>query len=368
MSENRYDLLMTAAARSGLDGLALNPGPSLIYLTGLPFHLMERPTVLLACPGAKPLLILPELERAKLTQSKVPLQAVSYGDNPASWQSAIDQAMRQLDLEGKTIGVEPGRLRFLEMSYLQKAAPGIRLVSAESLLVGLRMQKDQEEISAMRAAVRIAQAGLLATLPMIRVGMSERQVANELVIQLLRAGSDPEMPFAPIVSSGPNSANPHASPSDRLLQRGDLLVIDWGAAKDGYCADLTRTFAVGEVEEEYHRIHRLVLAANIAGREAVRTGIRAGDVDRAARAQISAGGYGAFFTHRTGHGLGMEGHEEPYIFGENDLLLSEGMTFTVEPGIYLPSRGGVRIEDNVVVTTTGCECLSDLPRELVRVE
>jgi Xaa-Pro dipeptidase len=367
MANNRFERLLKSIQTAGLDALVLNPGPSLFYLTGLPFHLMERPTVLVVCPNAQPVLILPELESAKLTASTVPLSGITFSDNPASWQQAFDEAVNMLGLAGKKIGVEPARLRFLELNYLQTAAPTAHFVSAEDVISAMRICKDPREVEAMRAAVDIAQKALLDILPGIRIGMSEKQIANELVFNLLRRGSDPELPFQPIVSGGPNSANPHATPSERRLQAGDLLVIDWGAAQDGYFSDLTRTFAVGEVDDEYRTIHQLVMRANASGRSAGKPGARAGDVDRAARAEINAGGYGSFFTHRTGHGLGMEEHETPYMFGENELILAPGMTYTVEPGIYLPGRNGVRIEDNVVITAEGCETLSDLPRELLRV-
>ena len=144
------------------------------------------------------------------------------------------------------------------------------------------------------------------------------------------------MPFAPIVSGGPNAANPHAGPSERKLQAGDLLVVDWGAAYDGYISDLTRTFAVGEVDDEYKKIHTIVQAANAAGRAAGKPGVPCANVDKAARDVIENAGYGKYFTHRTGHGIGMEGHEEPYMRGDNMQLLEPGMAFTVEPGIYLP--------------------------------
>jgi Xaa-Pro dipeptidase len=252
----------------------------------------------------------------------------------------------------------------LELRLLESAAPEAVFASAQAVLARLRMQKDAGEIDNMRRAVQAAQRALQAVLPLARAGMTERELASELTMQLLRSGSDSELPFPPIVSSGPNSANPHASPSDRKLTPGDLLVIDWGAAVGGYFADLTRTLRVGEVDAEYLRIAEIVLQANQAGREAVRPGIAAGMVDRAARAVIEAAGYGVYFTHRTGHGLGMEAHEDPYLFGENTLLLQPGMTFTVEPGIYLPGRGGVRIEDNIAVTAQGAETLSDLPRQL----
>jgi Xaa-Pro dipeptidase len=170
----------------------------------------------------------------------------------------------------------------------------------------------------------------------------------------------------PIVAGGPNSANPHAVPTDRPLQDGDLLVIDWGARCNGYVSDLTRTFAIGEVEPELKHIANIVAQANAAGRAASRPEMRAGDVDRAARTVIESAGYGPQFFHRVGHGLGLEEHEPPYMFTENDLVLQPGMTYTVEPGIYLTGRAGVRIEDDVVITATGCETLSDLPRDLER--
>jgi Xaa-Pro dipeptidase len=194
--------------------------------------------------------------------------------------------------------------------------------------------------------------------------MTEKDLSAELVVQLLRHGSEPELPFSPIVSGGPNSANPHASPTERCLEAGDLLVVDWGAAYDGYISDLTRTFAVGEVGSEFGKIHKIVQEANAAGRAAGRPGVPCAEVDKAARAVIEESGYGQYFTHRTGHGIGMEGHEDPYIRGDNLQLLEPGMTYTVEPGIYLPGRNGVRIEDNMVIMAGGVESLSDMPRQV----
>ncbi len=179
-----------------------------------------------------------------------------------------------------------------------------------------------------------------------------------------RHGSEPELPFQPIVAAGPNSANPHATPTDRPIQPGDLLIIDWGATHHGYFSDLTRTFAIGEVAPELAHITEVCLQANAAGRAAARPGIPAGEVDAAARKVIEEAGYGEFFTHRTGHGLGLDVHERPFIFGGNPDVLQPGMTFTVEPGIYLPHRGGVRVEDDVVITPEGARSLSDMPRAL----
>lgn len=367
MFANRLNRLTDTMARLGIDVLALNPGPSMFYLTGLPFHLMERPTVLLVQPGESPVLVYPQLEAAKLSNPPFTIRQITYGDNPGLWPQAFDQAAALIGMDGKSVGLEPTQMRVLELRYLEAAAPHARFVSAETLLSSQRMAKDSAEIAAMREAVVIAQEALKATMPLLKVGTTEKAIASELVSNLLRLGSEPNLPFHPIVSSGPNSANPHASPSARTLQPGDLLVIDWGAACRGYFSDLTRTFAVGGVEDEYRRIASLVMQANAAGRAAARPGIPAGDVDRAARGVIRDGGYAERFTHRTGHGLGMEEHENPYIYAENSLILAPGMTFTVEPGIYLTGRGGVRIEDNVVITDSGAESLSNLPRELIQV-
>jgi len=366
MYAERFERLYHAITAAGLDAVALNPGPTMTYLTNLGFHLMERPTVMLAVPGQVPVLVMPELEINKARSAAIALKPFTFNDTPSSWPDAFRQAGKALALDGKKIGVEPTRLRYLELSYLQAALPEAQFISAGSELEALRLQKDSEEVAAMQKAVQIAEEALQTTLPFIKPGVTERQIAAELVIQLLRAGTDPDLPFHPIVSGGPHSADPHAAPSDRPLQNGDLLVIDWGATHQGYISDITRTFAIGEVEPEYHQIAELVRQANEQGRAASRPGIAAGQVDKAAREMIEKGGYGKYFFHRTGHGIGMEAHEAPYIFGENELVLAPGMTYTVEPGIYLPGRGGVRIEDNVVITENGAESLTNLSRALIR--
>jgi Xaa-Pro dipeptidase len=361
----RQALLATALYTYHLDALALNPGPSLTYLTGLNFHLMERPTVGLFTPHNPVILILAELEAGKAANLPYPVQVFPYGEDPATWAGVFHQAALAAQLEGRRVGVEPGRMRVLELRMLEAASETTQYLSAEECLASLRMRKDRDEIDAMRKAAQIAQQALKETLPQVKAGITEREVAAELTTQLLRAGSDVEIPFPPIISSGVNGANPHALPSERRLATGDLLVIDWGAGYKGYFSDITRTFAIGDVEDEFKHIAAIVRAANQAGRAAVKPGATAHSIDQAARDVIQEAGYGPFFTHRTGHGLGMEAHEAPYMRAGNLQVLEPGMTFTVEPGIYLPGRGGVRIEDDVVVTKDGAESLTDLPRQLV---
>lgn len=364
MTLARLNNLTASLRTSKLDAVILNPGPTLMYLTGLQFHLMERPVVLFVAPDKDPVLVLPELELPKVDLFPYKVQAFAYGELPSEWDDAFRKATQALGLDGKRVGVEPRQLRLLEFRHVKAGAPEAEYPDASDVLSQLRLKKDKAEVDAMRRAVKVAQEGLEAAIPLIKIGMTERELASELVMQLLKHDSDSELPFSPIVSSGPNSANPHASPSDRKLQAGDLLVVDWGAAYDGYISDLTRTFVVGEVDAECQKIHKIVQESNAAGRSAGKPGVPCANVDIAARDVIEKSGYGKYFTHRTGHGIGMEGHEDPYMRGDNMQLLEVGMAYTVEPGIYLPNRNGVRIEDNMVITESGAESLSDMPREI----
>jgi Xaa-Pro dipeptidase len=366
--ESRQEKLGDLIRQAGLDCIVVNPGSSLLYLTGLSFHLMERPVVVFFFPDKKPVIVLPELEELKLNNLSFEVEPYTYNDNPKTWQEAFNKATQAARIERTVIGVEPLSLRVLELRFLEKAAPQAQFVSAEKSLSLLRICKDNAEVDRMRIAVEIAQKAFLATLETIKIGQTEREIAGELTLQLLRNGSDAEVAFPPIVSSGPDGANPHATPGERRLTSGDLVVVDWGATYNGYISDLTRTIAVGSIDGEWERIAQVVADANSAGRTIARPGIPAGDVDRAARAVIEKAGYRKYFTHRVGHGIGMQVHEEPYMYAENDLILMPGMTFTVEPGIYLSGVNGVRIEDNVVITQDGAESLSNLSRGLFRVE
>ena len=364
----RMDVLTNQLEQDKLDWVALNPGPSLRYLTGLNFHLMERPVVVLVSSSGQVKLIMPELERAKAASLPFEAEVFLFSDDPAGWQALFARAMADISPRPLRVGVEPTRLRFLELSLLREALPNAEFVDGSAALAGLRMRKSADELRAMRHAALIAQNALINTLTTVKPGQTERQISAELIVQLYREGSEAELPFAPIVSTGPNTANPHASPTDRALREGEMLLIDWGAGFSGYFSDITRTFFCGEPNEEMRQIASLVEKANEAARLGGRRGMPAGEVDRLAREVIAGGGYGDFFTHRTGHGLGMEAHEQPYIFQSNPLVLEPGMVFTIEPGIYLPGKYGVRIEDDVVVEEEGLRSLTDLPRKVMRLD
>jgi Xaa-Pro dipeptidase len=364
MIQNRMKQVIELLKSNHLHALALNAGVDLTYFCGLQFHLSERPVVLIISSTSEPILIHPELETEKVKSASIPLKSIAYGEDQSQWLKSFTKAFDGLQLEKKNVGVNPTSMRFLELEYLKKASPESQFVSAAAILSTMRIQKDPVEISSIEKAVEIAEIALKNTLPFIKIGKNEKEIANELTLQLLRAGSDPELPFIPIVASGPNSANPHAIPTERKITSGDLLIIDWGARSDGYISDITRTFAMGLVQEELKNVSQIVEKANQDARKFLQKGVTSHQVDEIARKVITNVGYGEFFIHRTGHGIGLESHEEPYLQEGNQTRLDDGMVFTIEPGIYLPGKGGVRIEDNVIIQNGQAITITSLPREL----
>jgi Xaa-Pro dipeptidase len=360
MNEARLKKLGPQLEAVELDCLALVPGANLVYLTGLHFHLGDRPTVAFFRADRPPALVVPALELQKVVRMET-LELFPWADEEG-YDAAFERVAAAYGLEGARIGVEAFTMRYVEASLLQTYALNCELVAADQVVGELRMRKGPDEVAQMRRAVEMAQSALTAILPGLSPGMTEREIASQLKLQIVAAGAE-DLSFQPIVSAGPNAANPHAVPSDRALQAGDFLLFDWGLYVGGYASDITRTFPVGEMDAEMQEIYEVVKQANAAGREAVWPGTTCSAVDAATRAVIEEAGYGEFFTHRTGHGLGMEIHEPPYIVTGNEQVLEVGMTFTIEPGIYLPGRNGVRIEDDVVVTQDGCESLTTMSRD-----
>jgi Xaa-Pro dipeptidase len=277
-------------------------------------------------------------------------------------RKAIRQCVSDIALMGR-VAVEYGAMRVLELRALEKVAQ-IEVEDATGMLAELRMVKTSAELGQMRAAVHAVETGLQAAIEFIRPGVTELQVAEVWERAMRDAGSE-ALAFGTIVASGPHSANPHHTTGNRQLQAGDLVILDGGARVGGYLSDITRTVAVGELHEEQRRIYEVVRAANAAGVAASRAGVTGAQVDGAARKVIEEAGYGQYFVHRTGHGLGIEGHEPPYMHAASNEPLRAGTTFTVEPGVYVEGLGGVRIEDDVVLTETGAESLTTFSRELI---
>ncbi len=340
----------------------------MLYFTGAPMlHVSERPTVALlpAAAGMKPVVVLPGFEAGKfLAGSALAWQVRTYEDG-VDYRSAFAAALREtsVDRQPVRIGVEPIGARFLEIDLLTHALPNATLVSAGAEIDALRVIKDPSEVEAMRRAIQLSERVLSECLEEIRPGMTERQVGGMLNERASRLGA--RSGFAILIQAGLNAAFPHGEAGDRVLQQGEMLLMDVGFYVGDYPSDITRTVALGEPSARMREIYTVVQAANAAGRAAVRPGARCEDVDAATRAVIEAAGYGKYFNHRAGHGLGLEIHEPPYMVRGNKQVLEPGMVFTIEPGIYIEGLGGVRIEDNVVVTQTGGESLTTFTRDLL---
>ena len=363
MNQERAQKLNEQIRERGLDTVALVPGPNLTYVSGIHVHLSERPIVLFLPAEDEPAIIIPVLEASKAEDAGVKLKRIFVWSDEAGYAGAFERASSRLGLSNSRLGVEALRMRVLEMEMIDRYAPGLTTTHADPLMDALRLRKGADELAAMERAVAVAEEAMHNLLPRLKRGQTEKEVAAMLTVEILEAGAD-SLAFNPIVSAGPNSASPHATPTDRRLREGDPLVIDWGASVDGYVSDITRTFAVGHLDEELRLIYDVVKTANAAGVAAAQPGASGEAIDRAARNVIENAGYGDYFIHRTGHGLGMEAHESPSLVAGNTHPLPEGAVFTVEPGIYLPRQGGVRIEDDVVITADGRRSLTTFPREL----
>lgn len=362
MTTDRLARLQAAMASYQFAAVAVVPGANLQYLAGLGIHMNERLAVAFFPTSGEPAMVLPALEAPRAqAQARMPIRFYTWADDEGP-DAALLRCTSDLALSGARIGVEYTTMRVLELRGIEQSAQ-IQAADATPLLASLRMVKDAEELATMRAAVRIVEESLQNAIAQVRVGMTERELGTIWDQGMRAAGGEPS--FTTIVASGPNGANPHHSNTDRAFQPGDLIIMDGGTLYNGYQSDITRTIALGEPSSEARTIYDLVLAANSAGRAASRPGASGEQIDQAARHEIEKGGYGPQFLHRTGHGLGMEGHEPPYIVAGNREPLQPGATFTIEPGIYLAGSMGVRIEDDVVITADGAESLTTFRRDLI---
>ena len=266
--------------------------------------------------------------------------------------------------QGSRIGVEGQRMRVFDLLALQKALPGAEFVDIHAEISAIRLHKTAAEMDLQRKAIRLSEAALEDTLSEIKVGMTETEIEGILLRNLFSHGAD-GLAFAPIVAAGDNAAKPHAhARPDYRIKPGDALLFDFGGSYQGYSADITRTFFVKEVSDYDRAFYETVLAANTKGRDVSRAGITASDVDDAVQKVLEQSQFAEFRRHKTGHGLGLDVHEAPQIMRGNMQVLEPGMVFTIEPGLYRSGEAGVRIEDDVVVTEDGIECLTSFPREL----
>lgn len=343
-----------AAAERALDALLVTPSVDYRYLVGYQPPPLERLTCLVIRPGQDPLLLVPRLEEPLAVQE---LGDLADGIDVRSWDEGSDPyaVVRSMLGGARRVGLQDQMWARHALRFMAALDP-IELVEAGPALSAVRRIKTADEIFRLRRAAEVADVVMLAATGTPLRGVTEAELAARIRELLVLYGNQ-TADFA-IVGSGPNGASPHHVPTDRVIDEGDAVVIDLGGTRLDYCSDTTRTAFCGDPPREFERLHDALRRAQQAACDAVRPGVTAASIDAVARDAITEAGYGAYFIHRTGHGIGMETHEEPYIIAGNEELLEPGMAFSVEPGIYIPGQWGARIEDIVVVTEDGGERLN----------
>ncbi len=352
----RLDRVRELMAESAMDVLLLSVGADLPYFTGYEAMPLERLTMLVVGLHGSPTLVVPRLEAARVTPRDGAFSILAWDetDDPVAVVAGLCGAA-----ETALIGDQTWATFVIG---LQRTLPRTRFTPASPLTRELRMRKDPDEIALLRAAGAATDRVVDSLDGLVFAGRTERDVAADVQKFTLAEGHDVAS-FA-IVAAGPNAASPHHEPTHRVIQGGDTVVIDFGGRWRGYCSDTTRTFVVGDPPAEVAAAHAVLVDAQQAARAVVRPGVTGEHVDGAAREVITAAGYGQFFIHRTGHGIGLEVHEHPYIVAGNREPLEAGMTFSIEPGIYVPGRFGMRIEDIVACGPEGVDEFNRSPRGL----
>ncbi|OXS60298.1 peptidase M24 family protein [Cohnella sp. CIP 111063] len=359
---DRIRQLQTYMDRHSLDAMLITSPKHVYYLTGFATNPHERLLALVLPRGEEARLLVPALdyEAAQAASSVASIHTHQDTDN------AYEILGRLLPSGMAALGVEKDDLNVNRFEAVSAVASASSYVDIGLPLREMRAVKIPEEVERMKRAVRLVEDVLRAGVSLVKPGVTEIELVAELEYRMKKLGADGPS-FDTMVLTGPKTALPHGSPDERKVAEGELILFDLGVYADGYASDITRTFAVGEVSDELRRIYDAVLQGNLRAIEAIRPGVSLGSLDRAARDTIAAAGYGPYFNHRLGHGLGMDVHEYPSIHGKNEDAAIEGMTFTVEPGVYVPGVGGVRIEDDVLVTAGGVEVLTTFPKTFVTI-
>lgn len=348
----RLARLRTHLVEEELDGIVTGHPPNVRYLSGF----TGSSSLLAVLPGRVLLLTDFRYEEQAGAEAAVEVEIHIARDGLFDLLGELlDQASA-----GRPLGFEAEHLTVRDRERLEEKVPGPEWRASTGMVEGLRARKGPEELALIERAGVMACRALEGTLETVRAGASELDVTAELEYRLRAEGSEGPA-FETIVAAGPRSALPHARPSGKLLEEGELVLLDFGAVAAGYRSDITRTVVLGSPEPWQREVHAAVLAAREAALEAVRPDAPAREVDAAARASLEAAGYGDRFGHATGHGLGLEVHEAPGVSRRSDAILQEGHVVTIEPGVYLPGRGGVRVEDDVVLRAGGARLLTDFP-------
>jgi Xaa-Pro dipeptidase len=342
--KRRAGRLAKALRSAGLEGAIIAPGPNLVYYTGVRAHLFERPFLLLVQSDGEAHLLAPKLEAGPFRGS-IPL-AVHAWDDTEGPSGAVRELVAGINVKG-TWGCE-GRVPFGFLDHL--LGKGLKVKPADGVLQSIREVKEPEELELLKRSAAILSGSILKAPDALREGMTEKELARSIFDDVMASGADE---VDPMVQSGPRAADPHSVTSTRKIGRGESVVVDVVSSYAGYAADITRTFVIGNGGGEVERVYRSVLSAQQKAIDSAKAGVATGEVDATARDSLKKDGMGKYFIHRTGHGLGLEVHEAPYIVAGGKELLRSGMVFTVEPGAYIPGELGVRIEDDVAISKRG---------------
>lgn len=358
--QKRIEKLQQLMFEREIDYLLLGPTSNMYYFTGLVTAPDERLQAVMIPYRGIPILILPEMygEEAEQKKGNYHLLLWPDGKNPYEMVHAVIG-------EGKfRIAIDPKMLAGHFFGIMDPCEDSVFVDAQKTLIDEMRVCKDPVELDLLDKAGRLADKVMEDAANEIKPGISEKQLAGFIENRIMDMGAS-GIPTPNIVSSGPHCSEPHHSPENRKFVQGDLIMVGFCANLEGYCTDITRTFSLGPANPEVKNIYNIVQQGNDAGFQAVQKGTPCQDVDRAVRQVIADAGYGKYFIHRTGHGIGLEIHEEPYIVAGNTMPLAEGMVFSIEPGIYLPGKIGVRIEDTIALTEKGAVRLHRFPRELI---
>ncbi|OOE02639.1 peptidase M24 family protein [Anoxybacillus kestanbolensis] len=322
----------------------------------------ERLLAIVIFPNDEPFLICPEMDANQAKQAGWPYAIVSYDDVHNPWRM-LSNELNKRNVQTEQIGIEKSHVTVSRLEQLQSYFPHASFVDLTDTLHELRMIKDEKELQTLRQAAELADFAVDIGVHSIKEGRTELEIIATIEYELKKKGVR-TMAFDTMVLVGTNSAHPHGVPGMNRIQSGDFVLFDLGIVLDGYCSDITRTVVFGQPTEEQKRIYNTVLQAQQAAIHTCQIGASIGSIDKAARSRIEQEGYGAYFPHRIGHGLGIDVHEYPSMNATNTMPLQAGMVFTIEPGIYVPSVGGVRIEDDVYMTEKGPLLLTTYPKEL----
>ncbi len=357
-TEKRLAALRAKMAETGTDLVALGAGSHMQWLVG--FHPMPDERLCLMLVGReRETIVMPGLNAAEM-RAHTDIGFVEWRDDDGP-DAALAEAIAEVEPDGaKRVVVDEAMRADFALNLLGKL-DGAKPAFTGDTVGALRLVKSADEYEILKMNAMIDDGAFRKATAAARPGMTESELAAIINDHFLSEGAAPA--FA-IVAAGPNGAFPHHHTGSRKFGTGDVVVVDIGGRKQGYPSDMTRMLAIGGKPEGYDEVHAIVEQAVQAALAAARPGVKAKDVDKAARDTIAAAGYSEYFTHRTGHGMGIDGHEPPFITATNDQILEEGMVFSIEPGIYLPGRFGVRLEDIVILRKDGAEVLSELPRTL----